>query len=47
MSLRRDCPCDIDGICPYDAQYSSDCEWWCSSESDDYPYIEVVDIKEE
>lgn len=28
MSMRT-CPCDLDGICPYDAEYQRDCDWWC------------------
>lgn len=38
MSLRTICPCDSDGICPYDAQYFDDCEYWCGDEEpeDDY-----------
>lgn len=32
MALRKCTPCDCDGICPYDAQYSGDCEYWCGSE---------------
>ena len=37
--LRKNCPCDIDGICPYDAEYISTCEYYCSEEepSDDHP----------
>ncbi len=29
--LRTCTPCD-DGICPYDAQYNCDCEYWCGAE---------------
>jgi len=32
MSLRKNCPCDIDGVCPYDAEYNNDCEYWCGTE---------------
>lgn len=32
MSLRRNCPCDLDGICPYDAEYFSSCEYWCGAD---------------
>lgn len=31
MSIKRETPCDF-GPCPYDAEYSHDCEWWCSAE---------------
>lgn len=38
MSLRRETPCDFDGICPYDAQYNRDCEYWCGAdEPEDEP----------
>lgn len=38
MSLRKNCPCDIDGVCPYDAEYSNDCEYWCGvEEPEDIP----------
>lgn len=40
MSIRLNCPCDLDGICPYDAEYSADCEYWCGAdEPEDYPEI--------
>ena len=31
MSLRRETPCDF-GVCPYDAQYNRDCEYWCGAD---------------
>lgn len=31
MSLRQMTPCDF-GPCPYDAEYSGDCEWWCGAD---------------
>lgn len=38
MSLRRNCPCDLDGICPYEAEYSHDCDYWCGAEEpEDFP----------
>jgi len=37
MSIRKTTPCDTDGFCPYDAQYSRDCEFWCGA---DEPYDE-------
>lgn len=38
MSLRKNTPCDFDGICPYEAEYSHDCEYWCGAdEPEDYP----------
>jgi len=30
--MKSNCPCDIDGFCPYDAQYINTCEWYCSEE---------------
>lgn len=32
MCIRKNTPCDIDGFCPYDAEYSHDCEYWCGAE---------------
>ena len=32
MTIRTNTPCDCDGICPYDAEYSHDCEYWCGAE---------------
>lgn len=32
MSIRKNCPCDIDGICPYEATYNCDCEYWCGAD---------------
>ena len=38
MSLRQNCPCDFDGVCPYNAEYNSDCEYWCGAdEPEDFP----------
>lgn len=38
MSLRKVCPCDHDGVCPFDAQYMRDCEYWCSAdEPEEHP----------
>ena len=28
-SRRRVCPCDLDGVCPYDAETGSNCDYWC------------------
>ena len=42
MSIRKETPCDF-GECPYNAQYNSDCEYWCGEEEEeeeeyeDYP----------
>ena len=35
MSLRSNCPCDVDGICPYEdmhSGYMNSCEWWCGAD---------------
>lgn len=32
MSIRKNTPCDCDGICPYDAEYNRDCEYWCGAD---------------
>lgn len=38
MTIASSTPCDFDGICPYNAQYSRDCEFWCSAdEPEDIP----------
>ena len=39
--LRTCTPCDCDGICPYDAEYSRDCEYWCGDLPDDDPYEDI------
>ena len=48
MSIKLCCPCDVDGVCPYDAQYFNDCEYWCGAdEPEDEPEIweeEVDDV---
>lgn len=30
--LRKNTPCDLDGICPYDSQDNCTCEYWCGFE---------------
>ena len=41
MSLRSNCPCDVEGICPYEdmhSGYMNSCEYWCGTgEPQDYP----------
>ena len=38
MSLKQITPCDCVGLCPYDAEYNHDCEYWCGAdEPEDYP----------
>lgn len=37
MSLRKSTPCDF-GPCPYEAECSYSCEYWCGEEEpQDYP----------
>ena len=37
MSLRCETPCDF-GECPYNAEYSNTCEYWCGAdEPEDFP----------
>ena len=39
--MKKNTPCDCDGICPYDAEYSADCEYWCGEEEpEDTPWEE-------
>ena len=38
MSLRAQCPCDLDGICPYEDKHSGyyeSCEYWCGSDPEE------------
>ena len=47
MSLRKCTPCDLDGICPYDAKYYTDCEYWCGAdEPEDYPEYDEEDVQQ-
>ncbi len=41
--MRKVTPCDVDGICPYGAEYSSTCEYYCGEdyEPEDYEYDEM------
>lgn len=32
MSLRKDTPCDLDGICPYESGEYCSCEYWCGAD---------------
>jgi hypothetical protein len=32
MSLLNNCPCDLDGVCPYESDSWGSCEYWCGSE---------------
>ena len=45
MSLRKNTPCDFDGVCPYGSQSWSSCEWFCGEEEpqDNYEIWEEGD----
>lgn len=32
MSIRNNCPCDLDGVCPYESESYGSCDYWCGSE---------------
>lgn len=32
MSVRKNTPCDLDGVCPYEAEQWGDCEYWCGAD---------------
>ena len=32
MAIRSNCPCDIDGVCPYEAEAFSSCDYWCGTD---------------
>lgn len=32
MKFQPICPCDMDGICPYEAETGGSCEYWCGEE---------------
>lgn len=41
MSIKKYRPGNLDGICPYDAEYFSSCEYWCGAdEPEDNPDVE-------
>lgn len=40
MKLRKNCPCDVDGICPYEAERFSSCEYWCGDDESEYYWNE-------
>ena len=47
MSLKRECPCDTDGICPYESFHSGylgSCEYWCGEDEpqDEPDYIQMT-----
>ena len=32
--IQSTCPCDLDGFCPYDAEFIEDCYYHCSVDED-------------
>ena len=35
MSIRKNTPCDLDGVCPYEDMHSgyfNSCEYWCGAD---------------
>ena len=37
--MKKNCPCDLDGVCPYDdfhSGYIGSCEYWCGEEPEEY-----------
>ncbi len=44
MSLRFETPCDF-GPCPYDAEYSSTCEYWCGADEPEDEYYDDCDYE--
>ena len=47
MALRNICPCDVDGICPYEDMHSgyfNSCEYWCGA---DEPQDDPTDWEED
>lgn len=48
MAIKEICPCDYSGMCPYNAEYNRDCEYWCGApEPEDYPDEEWYEEEEE
>ena len=45
MSLRKNTPCDIDGICPYEAEYGYTCEYYCGADEPDDDYDDDWDYE--
>lgn len=43
MSLRKETPCDF-GDCPYNAEYSSTCEYYCGQDEPE-DYFEDYDLE--
>ena len=46
MSIRQNTPCDY-GECPYCAEYSHDCEYWCGAEEPELTAFDCGEDREE
>lgn len=47
MMLKKHCPCEQDGICPYmypDSGSFIDCEYWCGQEYE-YDYSDLMEYE--
>lgn len=32
MSLHKNTPCDLNGVCPYESEGYCSCEYWCGAD---------------
>ena len=46
MLLKPVTPCDISGVCPYNADTITSCVYWCGEEEPTDPPIEWADLDE-
>ena len=42
--LRKITPCDVDGICPYGAEYGYTCEYCCGEDPEPEDYYEYDEM---
>lgn len=48
--MKRVCPCDLDGVCPYEdfhSGYIGSCEYWCGEEPEDPDIPDYDDVEDE
>ncbi len=45
MSIRKNTPCDCDGVCPYEAEYGYTCEYWCGEDEPENYYDDDCDYE--
>ena len=49
--IKKNTPCNCEGLCPYDFLNGRTCEYWCGNESkkeelpDEYTYEELIDVE--